>query len=100
MKMSATPETVKMAKDVLAVQDACNSGGVSNLYHDCVHKLLFQHPDKEGSDWVNTNPLAVCLLDKLCFLAQSQSFDNPYISYCFNRVYELADGKDIEWEVA
>ena len=100
MKMSAMPETIKMAKDVLAVQDACNSGGVSNLYHDCVHKLLFQHPDKEGTEWVNCNPLAVCLLDKLHSLARCQSFDHPYISCCFNLVHELAEGRDIQWEVA
>lgn len=97
--MSATPNTIKMAKDVLAIQDACNSGGVSNLYHNCVHDLLFQHRDKGGTEWINCNPLVVCLLDKLCSLARSQSFDNPYVSYCFGKVDELSNGLDIQWEV-
>lgn len=76
----------KLAARIWAAQDASNCGGVGALLVE-VTSLLYKHPECGGTDWVNTHPFRVVLLDKLCHLAGCQNFQSPVIDEASRYVY-------------
>lgn len=98
--MTATEETQSLARDARDVQDACNIGGVANLFQATIKKL-YRHPDYAGSAWVARNPITIALLDKLCHLAGIQSFSGDAgvdKSRAHWQVLELIDGETVEFD--
>jgi len=79
------------ARQVLDLQNACNSGGVASTLGDLMQFLSGQ-PEYEGTGWRNEHPLVVVVLDKLCSLASIQpAFPDRRVVEAFTVAALLAD---------
>ncbi len=81
---------VELAKDALAVQDACNlSGLVFSLAK--VMQALCDHPRNAGTDWRNHHPVLVLWLSKLQSLNTRDTSDVGYFARAYDLCSEVAD---------
>ena len=64
---------VKLAKEALAVQDACNLSGVVHSFAQAMTKLgEVARAEGKGTEWKNTHPVAVLFADKVAHLTGTQ----------------------------
>src|SRR5260370_33945183 len=57
------------ARTALDCQDACNLSGVLASFKEIVHEVLWAEGRLgKGTEWVNTHPICVLFLSKLCSL--------------------------------
>ena len=88
-------ETMKdAAREALSVQDACNLSGVVFAMHQAT-AIIWQEAHKRalGTEFVNTHPVMILFIDKLCHLAK---YDQSGISliHTYDECHKLADLPD------
>ena len=70
-----SPALQAIAKDAIQVQDACNLSGVAQLLTKAT-KVLWEEVNAgrgNGTDFVNTHPVTKLIVNKLSWLAGSES---------------------------
>jgi hypothetical protein len=72
----------KLARDAVAVQDACNLRAVLGAAHEA-SLALGRLPECTGTDWINTHPVMVLYADKIASLTGVQNLGNE----AFGRAY-------------
>jgi hypothetical protein len=83
-----------LAQDAIAVQDACNIGGVINLLHQ-VKEKLHAHPRYKGTDWVKHHPLIVLLLSKCGSLCTGDGGDVGVFSLAYDQCETVAEAQEV-----
>lgn len=72
-----TRSMADLAREALAVQDACNLSGVAHGFSRSISRLraLLREEGVEGTDYVNGHPLCLLWSDKIAQLTGTQSSD-------------------------
>ena len=92
--------TVKLAKQVLAVQDACNLCGVAQ---SLARAMLALHGLDKGACSTRRHPVTLLWVDKLQHLAglpQQYKLNGdcpPDAADAYRACDELSNGRDVEW---
>ena len=83
---------VELAKEALAVQDACNLTGVVHGFSRAMTRLRGALPDA-GTDELNHHPVSVLWADKIAHLTGTQVFaDNDLgIQRAYRWAFDLTD---------
>jgi hypothetical protein len=98
VKFVATDEVRRLAKKANDIQDASNPRGVHNFLGEVMaHFSNTGNGQKHsGSDMCCQNPISIAVLNKLNHLS---GLDQTRTD-CFSAIMDLADGRDVDWEVA
>ncbi len=86
-------------QEAIDVQNACNASGVIHSLSRIVSYIweeeVNKHPEeKRGTEYVNTHPVVILFLDKLCSLAHIQSnYDCEIVSQAYKTCYEKAESE-------
>ena len=76
--MTASP--YQMAKDALAVQDACNLSGVVHGFARLMQHLCdYDNAHGKGTTWRNEHPLSILWADKIAHLTGTQGYSDRVI---------------------
>ena len=78
-----------LAKDALAVQDACNLSGVVISFAKAISDLRENLPSA-GTAAINHHPICILWADKIASLTQIQGADLTHVSQAYKIVKELA----------
>ncbi|NLS97533.1 MAG: hypothetical protein GXX96_35790 [Planctomycetaceae bacterium] len=98
VSIKATDEARKLAAKATEIQDACNPLAVTNFLLTVLRHFLDgrEHGQEySGSDFALQNPVSIAVLNKLNHLADTEQSKTE----CFTACMDLADGRDVEWEV-
>lgn len=79
----------ELAKDALAVQDACNLSGVVHGFARCMSDMVEMHLD---TDQRNTHPITLLWIDKLCHLSGYKQDYGEKVMSAYSAVHRLAEG--------
>lgn len=91
----------RLAKDAIDVQDACNLSGVVHSYSKALSEL-WKVADflGEGTDWVNTHPVAILYASKVGSLTGIGSGSFSAFSEAWGACEKLVeDGKHIRFDI-
>lgn len=93
----ATEKVRQLAQKASDIQDACNSRAVARFLIEV--QDYFSEPGQGqqycGSAMAAQNPVSVAVLNKLNHLAGLEQSRER----CFDAVMDLAEGKDVDWEI-
>ena len=85
------------AQKAIDMQDACNLSGLVNDFPRITH-AIWEEANRlgKGTEFVNTHPIVILVLDKLCDLARMDHFSGRSMEI-FGKAYEeckkLANGE-------
>lgn len=96
LSISPDEQLIKLSKQVMQAQDACNMVALAKAYAASCSELVSHPSNKLGSIFVSQNPITHLWLDKLCDLGK---IDRDTSSKSWSCVMDWADGKDAEMEV-
>jgi hypothetical protein len=83
------------ARMVIQFQDACNLSGVVHVCPRIVTAVWDEATKQEkGTDWVNTHPVVLMMVSKLCDLSR-YTYGNESDNFCkaYHAVQLLAEGR-------
>ena len=98
VSIKATDEVKKLAAKAWEIQDASNPLAVANFLLTVQRHFLDGREHGQqcgGSNFAIQNPVALTVLNKLNHLAELEQSRTE----CFTACMDLAEGKDVEWEV-
>ena len=76
----------KLAIEAIAVQDAANLSGIAKSFGRVMSQLWDEANKRgEGTEWVNTHPIAKLWVDKMAGLSRVRTFEE------FSKAYEACD---------
>ncbi len=78
----------ELAREALAVQDACNLSGVA---HGFARMMVDLGEHTRGTDERNTHPIALVWADKIAHLTGTQSIGASRIAVAYSVVHEIAE---------
>lgn len=81
-----TKSMQQLAKEALAVQDACNIMGVTIAYHNAMVNLM-RHLN--STDAIRLHPIAQVWADKIASLTDTQTLGDERVLKAFNEVHKL-----------
>jgi hypothetical protein len=96
VKATADDSMVRLAKQALQIQDACNLCGLAQSFARVMVELRESPQNKVGGTWTNQHPIVHLWIDKFAHLAGYPQDANMAAVFA---VGALAEGKDIEFEV-
>lgn len=87
------PRTMKeLAKEALAVQNACNLSGVAHGFARAMSDLCSLVPS--GTDARNTHPIAVLWADKIAALTGTQDLGNDTVTKAYSWAHDIVSQPD------
>lgn len=90
-RLRKAPRTLKdLAKEAIAVQDACNLSGVVISFAAAMRDLCDLVPNTGER---NRHPIAVLWADKVASLVGIQNLGDDRVMNAYREVYRLADGE-------
>jgi hypothetical protein len=100
----ADAATIALAKEALAIQDACNLCGLAQRFAK-VNSELIGHAQCTGTTWRNQHPVIKLWIDKFQHLARlPQSYggglNRADATAAYAACERLAAGLDVEWPIA
>ena len=78
-----------LAREALAVQDACNLSGVVHGFSRAITELRVVLRDP-GTDAINAHPVCVLWADKIAHLTGTQSLGNDVVSRAYDWAHKEA----------
>jgi hypothetical protein len=83
---------IALAKEALAVQDACNVSGVVHTFSRAMIKLWEVANDRmQGTDWVNHHPIVQIFTDKCAHLA-GVNISGDEVMMAFVKCRKISEG--------
>ncbi len=82
--------TCELARDALAVQDACNLSGVAHGFARAMSALCALDLDTDAR---NRHPIAIVWADKIAHLTGTQTLGHDVVMRAFDEVHKLAASK-------
>jgi hypothetical protein len=76
----------QLAKEAYDVQDACNLSGVALSFGKALSDLRDLRPANEGTDWLNTHPIAILWADKIASLTGIQTIGDQRVFDAYDKV--------------
>ena len=88
------PTLKQAAQTSLDVQNACNLSGVVRSFADITATLWDEaHRQEKGTDWVNTHPVVILFMSKLCSLSRyTCGSESDNFRQAYDAVKKLAAG--------
>jgi hypothetical protein len=88
-------EMKRLAEEVWSAQDACNMSGLAQSFAAAMKKLTSHPQNVIGTDFVNSNPITLCWLDKFCDLAGMERDSGMALA----RVLDMREGEEVTVEI-